>query len=33
VSSARILEVEHTTAYRYARPVCFGEHRVMFRSR
>ena len=28
-----ILEVEHTTVYRYARPVAFGEHRVMFRPR
>ena len=28
-----ILEVEHTTTYRYARPVVFGEHRVMFRPR
>lgn len=29
----RILEVEHTTIYRYARPVRFGPHRVMFRPR
>lgn len=28
-----ILQVEHTTRYRYARPVAFGEHRVMFRPR
>ena len=28
-----ILQVEHTTTYRYARPVTFGEHRVMFRPR
>ncbi len=28
-----ILQVEHTTIYRYARPVTFGEHRVMFRPR
>jgi transglutaminase-like putative cysteine protease len=28
-----ILQVEHTTVYRYARPVEFGEHRVMFRPR
>ncbi len=28
-----ILQVEHTTLYRYARPVSFGEHRVMFRPR
>lgn len=28
-----ILEVEHTTTYRYAAPVEFGEHRVMFRPR
>jgi transglutaminase-like putative cysteine protease len=28
-----ILQVEHTTTYRYARPVAFGEHRVMFRPR
>jgi transglutaminase-like putative cysteine protease len=26
-----VLEVVHTTTYRYARPVRFGEHRVMFR--
>jgi transglutaminase-like putative cysteine protease len=30
---ASILEVQHTTVYRYARPVAFGEHRVMFRPR
>ena len=28
-----ILQVEHTTTYRYARPVLFDEHRVMFRPR
>jgi transglutaminase-like putative cysteine protease len=28
-----ILQVEHTTVYRYARPVVFGEHKVMFRPR
>lgn len=28
-----ILQVEHTTIYRYARPVAFGEHRLMFRPR
>ena len=28
-----ILQVEHTTVYRYAQPVEFGEHRVMFRPR
>ncbi len=28
-----ILQVEHTTIYRYARPVAFGEHRIMFRPR
>jgi transglutaminase-like putative cysteine protease len=28
---ATLLEVVHTTTYRYARPVRFGEHRVMFR--
>ncbi len=28
-----ILQVEHTTVYRYARPVLFDEHRVMFRPR
>lgn len=27
------LEVEHITSYRYARPVEFGRHRVMFRPR
>lgn len=29
----RILVVEHTTTYRYAGPVRFGTHRVMFRPR
>ena len=29
----RIIEVEHTTTYRYAQPVRFGPHRVMFRPR
>ena len=29
----RHLEVEHVTTYRYARPVRFGQHRVMFRPR
>jgi len=29
----RILEVRHTTTYRYAQSVRFGEHRVMFRPR
>jgi transglutaminase-like putative cysteine protease len=33
MSGARVLEVEHTTTYRYARPVRFGQHRVMFRPR
>jgi transglutaminase-like putative cysteine protease len=28
-----LLQVEHTTIYRYARSVEFGEHRVMFRPR
>ncbi|KAB2967800.1 transglutaminase family protein [Zoogloea sp.] len=28
-----ILEVEHTTIYRYNNPVRFGEHRMMFRPR
>ena len=28
-----ILSVEHRTTYRYARPVQFGEHRMMFRPR
>ena len=27
------LKVEHTTLYRYARPVAFNEHRLMFRPR
>ena len=29
----RLLEVQHTTIYRYTRPVRFGPHRVMFRPR
>ena len=29
----KTLKVEHTTVYRYARPVTFGEHRLMFRPR
>jgi transglutaminase-like putative cysteine protease len=33
MSGARALEVRHTTSYRYARPVRFGQHRVMFRPR
>jgi hypothetical protein len=33
MTSARVLEVQHTTIYRYAQPVRFGEHRVMFRPR
>lgn len=28
-----VLEVEHVTHYRYAKPVRFGEHRLMFRPR
>ena len=28
-----ILTVQHKTTYRYARPVAFGEHRLMFRPR
>lgn len=28
-----VLEVQHTTTYRYANPVEFGEHRLMFRPR
>jgi transglutaminase-like putative cysteine protease len=28
-----LLEVEHVTTYRYAQPVKFGEHRLMFRPR
>lgn len=28
-----ILEVKHTTIYRYSQPVRFGEHRMMFRPR
>jgi transglutaminase-like putative cysteine protease len=31
--SAQRLRVRHFTAYRYARPVSFGEHRLMFRPR
>lgn len=31
--SPRVLDVRHTTTYRYARPVRFGPHRVMFRPR
>ena len=26
-------DIVHTTVYRYAQPVTFGEHRVMFRPR
>lgn len=29
----KVLDVRHTTAYRYAKPVTFGEHRLMFRPR
>lgn len=29
----KTLRVEHTTVYRYARPVPFGRHRLMFRPR
>ena len=29
----RILTVRHITTYRYAEPVRFGEHRMMFRPR
>ena len=29
----RIINVSHITRYRYARPVAFGEHRMMFRPR
>ncbi len=29
----KILTVRHTTVYQYARPVYFGEHRLMFRPR
>jgi transglutaminase-like putative cysteine protease len=32
-AATRILEVDHTTTYRYARPVRFGQHRVVFRPR
>jgi len=28
-----ILNVRHTTSYRYRRPVRFGEHRLMLRPR
>src|SRR5438105_1711046 len=28
-----LLEVEHVTTYHYAKPVSFGEHRLMFRPR
>ena len=28
-----ILTVRHLTRYRYAKPVAFGEHRMMFRPR
>ena len=31
MNAARVLEVHHTTTYRYAKPVRFGQHRVMFR--
>lgn len=31
--SPSLLEIRHTTTYRYARPVTFGVHRVMFRPR
>lgn len=30
---AAVIEVEHVTHYRYAKPVRFGEHRLMFRPR
>ena len=33
MNAARVLEVRHTTSYRYARAVRFGQHRVMFRPR
>jgi transglutaminase-like putative cysteine protease len=29
----RILTVRHATTYRYARPVTFGQHRLMLRPR
>jgi transglutaminase-like putative cysteine protease len=29
----KILSVRHVTSYRYARPVAFGDHRLMFRPR
>ena len=32
-TAVRVLEVDHTTTYRYARPVRFGQHRVIFRPR
>ena len=28
-----LLDITHTTRYRFAQPVQFGEHRVMFRPR
>ncbi len=28
-----VFQIKHTTIYRYARPVSFGEHRLMFRPR
>ncbi len=33
MNGARALEVRHTTSYRYARPLRFAQHRVMFRLR
>lgn len=33
MNAPRILEVQHTTTYRYAKPVRFSQHRVMFRPR
>lgn len=29
----RVIAIRHTTTYRYAQPVSFGEHRMMFRPR
>lgn len=29
----KVIEVRHTTVYRYANPVTFGDHRLMFRPR
>ena len=29
----RLLTVRHATTYRYARPVTFGQHRLMLRPR